>query len=101
MAKEPLKDPRPLAVAITSGASIDAVKTMLGEGYALRGGKGQADPLKAAIARRDPALVEMLFAAGAKLKPADDLIAGMIVQELQERPGQYACEPRTIAVLDL
>src|SRR4051812_36183908 len=98
MAKEPLKDPRPLAVAITSGASIDAIKIMLGEGYALRGGKGQADPLKAAIARRDPELVEMLFAAGAKLKPSDDLIVNMIVQELQTRPGEYTCEPTTIAV---
>lgn len=101
MAKEQLKDPRPLAVTITSGASIDAIKTMLGEGYALRGGKGQADPLKAAIARRDPAIVELLFAAGAKIKPSDDLIVDMIVQELQTRPGEYTCEPSTIAVLDV
>jgi hypothetical protein len=88
-------------VAISSGASIDAIKTMLGEGYALRGTKYGPDPLKAAIARRDPELVEMLFAAGAKIKPSDDLIGDMIVQELQARPGEYTCEPSLIAVLDL
>jgi hypothetical protein len=101
MSKEPLKDPGPLVEAMRSGAPLDAIKTMLGEGYALRGGKGKPDPLKVAIWRRDPVLVELLLAAGAKIKPSDELIAGMIVQELQERPGQYACEPRTIAVLDV
>jgi hypothetical protein len=101
MAKEPLKDPRPLVVAISSGASIDAIKTMLGEGYALRGGKGQSDPLKAAIARRDPVLVEMLFAAGAKIKPSDDLIADQIVPELRARPDEHRSEPSLIAVFDV
>ncbi len=101
MAKEPLKDGRPLVEAMRSGASIDAIKTMLGDGYALRGGKGKSDPLKVAISRRDPVLVEMLLAAGAKIKPSDDLIGDMIVQELQARPGEYTCEPSMIAVLDL
>jgi hypothetical protein len=102
MAKEPLKDGWPLVEALLSGAPIDAFKTMLGEGYALRGGgKGGSDPLKVAIWRRDPVLVELLFAAGAKIKPSEDLITGMIVQELQTRRGEYTCEPSLIAVFDL
>jgi hypothetical protein len=101
MAKEPLKDGGPLVEAMRSGASIDAIKTMLGDGYALRGGKGKSDPLKVAISRRDPVLVEMLFAAGAKIKPSEDLIADQIVPELQARPDEHRSEPNLIAVLDL
>jgi hypothetical protein len=101
MAKEPLNDPGPLALAITSGASIDAIKTLLGEGYALRGGKGGPDPLKVAISRRDPVLVETLFAAGAKIKPSDDLSGDMIVPEVQARPDEHTSQPSLMAVLDL
>jgi hypothetical protein len=100
MAKEPLKDGRPLAQAIGSGGSIDAIKTMLSEGYALRG-KGGWDPLKEAILRRDPALVEMFFAAGAKIKTTEELIGDIIVPELKARPDEHTSEPSTIAVLDL
>jgi hypothetical protein len=100
MAKEQLKESRLLAQAISAGASIDAIKTMLSDGYALRGKAGW-DPLQEAISRRDPVLVEMLFAAGAKVKAADVLVGDVIVPELKARPNEHTCEPNVIAVLDL